>query len=180
MGLGNLRVAANLSVVQLRNPGLVRQVEHVIATTGIDPEQVELEITESTTTREPDYIVRVLGDLKRLGVSISIDDFGIEYSSLNRLKTLPVDRLKMDIQFVHGIDKSPKDQAIAMVIISLAQNLNLKLVAEGVENSTQLDFLRSKMCDEVQGYYFFKPMPAEDIEKVLRSHQNVPVSLPSF
>ena len=180
MGLGNLRVAANLSVVQLRNPGLVRQVEHIIAATGIDPQQVELEITESTTAREPDYIIRVLGDLKRLGVSISIDDFGIEYSSLNRLKTLPVDRLKMDIQFVHGIDKSAKDQAIAMVIIGLAQNLNLKLVAEGVENNTQLDFLRSKMCDEVQGYYFFKPMPAEDIEKVLRSHQNVPVSLSRF
>jgi diguanylate cyclase (GGDEF)-like protein len=167
MGLGNLRIAVNLSVVQLRNPSLVHQVENVILSTGIEPELVELEITESTTTREPDYIIRVLNDLKRLGVSISIDDFGIEYSSLNRLKTLPVDRLKMDIQFVHGIDKSPKDQAIAMVIISLAQNLNLKLVAEGVENRTQLDFLKSRMCDEVQGYYFYKPMAAEEIEQIL-------------
>ncbi len=171
-GLGDLRTAVNLSVVQLRNPGLLRQVEHIILQTGIDPEQVELEITESTTTREPDYIVRVLNDLKGLGVSLSIDDFGIEYSSLNRLKTLPFDRLKMDIQFVHGIDKSSKDQAIAMVIIGLAQNLNLKLVAEGVENTTQLDFLRSKMCDEVQGYYYYKPMPAEEIEQILEKERD--------
>jgi predicted signal transduction protein with EAL and GGDEF domain len=166
--LGALRVAVNLSVVQLRNPGLVEQVADILKRTGVNPAQVELEITESTTMREPDYIIRVLSELKALGVTISIDDFGIEYSSLNRLKMLPVDKLKMDIQFVRGIDKSPKDQAITVVIMNLAKNLNLKLVAEGVESLTQLNFLRNRMCDEVQGFYYFRPMPPEEIEKILR------------
>ncbi len=168
-GFGNLRIAVNLSVVQLRNPGFLGQVQRILEETGIDPNQVELEITESTTTKEPDYIVRVLNQLKSLGVSISIDDFGTEYSSLNRLKLLPVDRIKMDIQFVHGIDKSPKDRAISLVIINLAKNLDLKLIAEGVENSTQLDFLKNRMCDEVQGFYYYKPMPASEVERILQS-----------
>ena len=167
-GLGSLRMAVNLSVVQLRNPNLVAQVSEILEKTGIDTAQVELEITESTTMREPDYIIRVLSELKALGISISIDDFGTEYSSLNRLKMLPVDKLKMDIQFVRGIDKSAKDQAIAVVIMNLAKNLEMKLVAEGVESSTQLSFLKSRMCDEVQGYYYYKPMPAAEVEAILR------------
>lgn len=168
MGLDNLRIAVNLSVVQFRNPGMVSLVEHILEKTSIDPSLVELEITESVTTKEPDYIIRVLNDLKKLGVSISIDDFGTEYSSLHRLKMLPVDKLKMDIQFVRGIDQSPKDQAISLVIMNLAKNLDLKLVAEGVETSTQLNFLKSRMCDEVQGFYYYKPMPAAEVEKILR------------
>ena len=167
-GLVSIRMAVNLSVVQLRNPNLVAQVSDILEKTGIDPAQVELEITESTTMREPDYIIRVLTELKALGISISIDDFGTEYSSLNRLKMLPVDKLKMDIQFVRGIDRSAKDQAIAVVIMNLAKNLEMKLVAEGVESSTQLSFLKSRMCDEVQGYYYYKPMPAAEVEAILR------------
>ena len=168
MGFDNIRMAVNLSVVQIRNTGLVSQVRHIIEKTGIDPQLLELEVTESATTREPDYIVGVLNDLKSLGLSISIDDFGTEYSSLNRLKMLPIDRLKMDIQFVQGIDKSPKDRAITTVIINLAKNLDLKLIAEGVESPTQLSFLRQRMCDEVQGFYYYKPMPAFEIEKILK------------
>jgi len=167
-GIESLRIAVNLSVVQLRNPNFVSQVSDILKRTGIAPAQVELEITESTTMREPDYIIRVLNELKALGVSISIDDFGTEYSSLNRLKMLPVDKLKMDIQFVRGIDKSVKDQAIAVVIMNLAKNLEMRLVAEGVESSTQLNFLKSRMCDEVQGYYYYKPMPSEEVEAVLK------------
>lgn len=179
MGFGNLRISVNLSVVQLRSPSLLSQVKQILDKTGVDPAQVELEITESTTTREPDYIIRVLNDLKGLGVSISIDDFGTEYSSLNRLKLLPVDSLKMDIQFVHGIDKSPKDQAISLVIINLAKNLDLKLIAEGVENRTQLDFLKNRKCDEVQGFYYYKPMPASEVENVL-SGKNLNFSVHSM
>ena len=174
-GLGSLRIAVNLSVVQLRNPNLVAQVSEILEKTGIDTAQVELEITESTTMREPDYIIRVLSELKALGISISIDDFGTEYSSLNRLKMLPVDKLKMDIQFVRGIDKSAKDQAIAVVIMNLAKNLEMKLVAEGVESSTQLSFLKSRMCDEVQGYYYYKPMPAAEVEAILRERTRAEV-----
>lgn len=169
MGYEDIRMAVNLSVVQIRNSSLVNQVKSILDSTGIDPGLLELEVTESATLREPNYIVGVFNDLKKLGISISIDDFGTEYSSLNRLKLLPIDRIKMDIQFVHGIDKSPKDQAITMVIINLAKNLDLKLVAEGVETSSQLDFLKQRMCDEVQGYYYYHPMPASDIEKILES-----------
>ncbi|MCE5235052.1 MAG: EAL domain-containing protein [Clostridiaceae bacterium] len=166
-GYGKLRVAVNISVVQLRSPAFAGVVAHALQKTGIDPAQLELEIAESTMTREPDYIVNVLSDLKALGVSISIDDFGIEYSSLNRLKLLPVDRLKMDMRFVRGIEGGERDKAVTMVIMNLAKNMDLKLVAEGVENSSQLDFLKDRMCDEAQGYFYFKPMPAADIEKIL-------------
>lgn len=168
MGLGDLRIAVNLSVVQLRNPGFVKQVERILEQTGIHPSYLELEITESATTKEADYIIRVLNELKALGVMISIDDFGTEYSSLNRLKMLPIDKIKMDIQFVRGIDKSPKDQAITLIIMNLAKSLDLKLIAEGVESSSQLNFLKNRMCDEVQGFYYYKPMPAAEIVKILQ------------
>ena len=107
--------------------------------------------------------------MKNLGLSISIDDFGTEYSSLNRLKALPVDRIKMDMQFVHGIDGIHKNQAIAKVIINLAKSLDLKLVAEGVETSTQMEFLNQKMCYEMQGFYYYRPMPAEEVVKLLKN-----------
>ena len=108
--------------------------------TGINPSLVELEITESAMMKEPDYIISVLNDLKSLGISISIDDFGTEYSSLNRLKMLPIDSLKMDIQFVRGIEKSQKDQAITIVILNLAKNLDLKIVAEALKTNCSVIF----------------------------------------
>ncbi len=167
--LPHFRMAVNLSTVQLKNPHFVTNVDRILDEIGLDPKYLELEITESIATKESDYIVDVLNRLKRLGVSISIDDFGVEYSSLNRLKTLPIDRIKIDIQFIHGIEKSEKDQAIIKVIINLAKSLSLRVVAEGVETAEQLEFLAQKMCDEVQGYYYYRPMPAEDIESLLKS-----------
>jgi len=110
----------------------------------------------------------VLSALKKLGISISIDDFGTEYSSLSRLTSMPIDRIKMDIQFVRSIHKSDKDKAIALGIIGLAHNLGLKVIAEGVETEMQLDFLSQKNCDEIQGFYFYRPVNAEDFEKILR------------
>lgn len=166
-GLPRLRMAVNLSVIQLRNPHLVSQVASIITETGLEPQYLELEITESAAVKQASYITSVLGELKRLGITISIDDFGTEYSSLSRLKTLPIDRIKMDMQFVHGIEKSEKDRAITKVIINLAKSLGLKVIAEGVETYTQLEFLNQKMCDEVQGYYYFKPMPAKEVEALL-------------
>ena len=169
MGHTGLRVAVNLSVVQLRNPDLVAQIRSILQRTGLHPRLLELEITESATTKEAAYIIDVLNSLKSLGLMLSIDDFGTEYSSLNRLKILPIDRLKMDIQFVHGIDRSEKDRAITTIILNLAHSLNLKLVAEGLESETQLAFLRRHNCDEVQGYYFHRPMPAQQAEWLLQS-----------
>lgn len=166
-GMKPVRMAVNLSFVQVRNPKLVGQVESILAETGLDPRYLELEITESVATKESNYIIDVFNNLKKLGVSLSIDDFGTEYSSLSRLKLLPVDRIKMDMQFVRGIDGTEKDRAIVKVIINLARNLGIPVIAEGVETHTQLKYLKQRLCDEVQGFYFFKPMPAAEVEAII-------------
>lgn len=166
MGYSDLRMAVNVSVQQLRNSRFIQTVEDTLRETGLPARYLELEITESVTNGNTDNIVAVLHRLKALGVSISIDDFGTEYSSLSRLKFLPVDRIKIDMQFVQGIERSDKDRAISKVIINLARSLRLKVIAEGVETASQLDFLSRGMCDEIQGYYYYKPMPAEEVEGV--------------
>jgi EAL domain-containing protein (putative c-di-GMP-specific phosphodiesterase class I) len=143
-------------------------VGNILRETGLKPEYLELEITESIAIHEFYYIFEVLNELKKLGVYIAIDDFGTEYSSLSRLKLLPIDRIKMDIQFVRSIEISEKDRAITKVIINLAKDLGLKVIAEGVENERQLEFLSQRMCDEIQGFYYYKPMPADEVERVLK------------
>ncbi|WP_283608849.1 EAL domain-containing protein [Faecalispora anaeroviscerum] len=170
MGCENLRMAVNVSVQQLRNPKFHQLVEEILQTTNLPPHCLELEITESVANGNTDNIVSMLHQLKALGVSISIDDFGTEYSSLSRLKLLPIDRIKMDTQFVHGIEKDSKDRAISKIIINLAKNLRMKVIAEGVETEPQLAFLSQKMCDEVQGFYYYRPMPANKAETLLREN----------
>lgn len=167
MGLPHLRIAVNLSIEQFRDRNLVSLIKRILSETGLESKYLELEITESTAVDGSDNITKVLYKLKELGVSISIDDFGTEYSSLSRLKTLPVDRIKIDMQFVHGISEGNKDEAIAKTIIQLAKNLELKVIAEGVETETQFEFFNKNMCDEIQGYFFYKPMPALEIEALL-------------
>lgn len=169
LGLPPARMAVNLSVEQIRNPKLVSIVERTLRETGLCPKYLELEITESTAVKEANYIIRVLNELKDLGVSIAIDDFGTEYSSLSRLKMLPIDRIKMDMLFVQGISDNEKDEAIARIIIQLGKNLGLNIIAEGVETEMQMNFLEKQVCDEVQGFYYYKPMPAEEIETILLS-----------
>ena len=168
MGCTNLRMAVNVSVQQLRNPKFIPLVKEILQTIELPPNCLELEVTESVANGNTDHIITVLHRLKALGVSLSIDDFGTEYSSLSRLKLLPVDRIKMDMQFVHGIEKNNKDRAISKVIINLAKNLKMKVTAEGVETEPQLDFLSQRMCDEVQGFYCYRPMPADEAEALLR------------
>lgn len=167
LGLPPIRIAVNLSVEQFRDPELISIVARTLGDTGLEPKYLELEITESAS-HDRDNIMRVLHELKKLGVSIAIDDFGIEYSSLSRLKVLPVDRIKIDMQFVQGITESDKDEAIAKTIVQLAKNLKLNVTAEGVETQSQFEFFKKQMCDEVQGFFFFKPMPVEEVEDILR------------
>ncbi len=168
MGLGNYRMAVNLSAVQMIDPKIVEKLELIIEKTEIDPKCIELEITEGAAIQEADHVIGVLNRLKKLGVSIAIDDFGTEYSSFRRLKALPIDQIKIDMQFIQGIEKNEKDRAITMVIIKLAKSLGLNVLAEGVETRQQLDYLKEKECDYVQGYYYYRPMPAEEIEDLLR------------
>ena len=167
MGLAHLQMAVNLSGIQFINAHIADDVERILRETKLDPKYLELEITESIAIKETDFVIDVLNKLKKIGVSIAIDDFGTEYSSLSRLKKLPIDRIKIDMEFIKGIEKNEKDQAITMVIINLAKSLGMNVLAEGVETAPQLDFLNQKMCDYVQGYYYYRPMPAEEIEKIL-------------
>jgi diguanylate cyclase (GGDEF)-like protein len=166
-GLKPIRMAVNLSIEQCRRADLVDMIKEVLEETGLDPVYLELEITESVASRETDFICGMLEAIRELGVSISIDDFGTEYSSLSRVKRLPIDRIKIAMEFVHGISICDKDEAIAKIIINLADNLGIKVIAEGVETKLQYDFLKAHLCDEIQGYYFYKPMPAEGVEKEL-------------
>jgi EAL domain-containing protein (putative c-di-GMP-specific phosphodiesterase class I) len=126
-------------------------------------------VTESAAINQshgPDETIR---RLKGLGLSISIDDFGTEYSSLRRIKELPVDRIKIDMQFIRGLEDNEKDRAITLTIIDLARNLGLRVIAEGVETEQQMDFLRRNGCDEIQGYFCYRPMPPDELEYMVRA-----------
>jgi EAL domain-containing protein (putative c-di-GMP-specific phosphodiesterase class I) len=169
-GLPDIRISVNVSTFQFRNSNLSSQVSDALKETGLDPKYLDLEITESIAMTEDNYILDVLNSLKDLGVSVTIDDFGTDYSSLSRLNILPIDRLKLDIQFIRNIGKSHKDNAIIKGIIDLAHNLELKVLAEGVEEEPQLSFLRRTACDEIQGFYFSRPISADETEIVLRNN----------
>ena len=168
-GYPNLRMGVNLSLVQVMSGDIENQVRKVLAETGMDPELLELEITESTAMQPDAKVVEILRNLKSIGITISIDDFGTEYSSLKRLKDMPIDRIKIAMSFIHGIAESRKDEAITMTIITLARNLGVYTIAEGVETKQQLNFLQKRMCDEIQGFFFYKPMPAREIEALLKT-----------
>ena len=164
-----LRVAVNLSACQFRQTMLLQVVRRIVDESGIGAEWLELELTESVIMDDIQTSSTVLRDLKEMGVHISMDDFGTGYSSLSLLKRLPLDTLKIDQSFVRDITTDPDDAAIVDAIISLAHSLRLRVIAEGVETSEQLDFLRSRGCDEVQGYLFSRPRPVAEIERWLRN-----------
>jgi len=159
-GLGRQRVAVNISARHFQQPGFVDWVMDVLRETRLDPTCLDLELTETSIMENAERAAAVLTDIRRLGVRVSIDDFGTGYSSLSYLKTLPIDSLKLDQSFVKGATTDPDDAALVMAIVTLAHNLRLKVVAEGVETEEQLAFLRLLRCDEGQGYLFGKPVPA--------------------
>lgn len=167
MGLPPVRVAVNVSAAQFKNPRFLSIITSILEETGLNPKYLEIEITESVVSMQCDELYDLMKKIKDIGISVAIDDFGTEYSSLSRLKNLPIDRIKMDMQFVKGIELNKKDQAIAAVIIGLAKSLGIKVIAEGIETAKQLAYLSRKMCDEVQGYYFYKPMPANEVESLM-------------
>jgi len=168
-GLPKIHVAVNLSVRQFQNTDIVKKVGNILKETGMDSQYLELEITESVFMKETGHVIEILSAFRNQGIAISIDDFGTEYSSLNYLKRLPVDKIKIAMQFVQGIDVSDRDEAITKAIIVLAKSLGLGVIAEGVETEKQLAFLSQRMCYEIQGFYYYKPMPAHEVEGLLRN-----------
>ncbi len=160
----DITVAVNLSARQFQQPDVVEMVRSALDATALDPETLELEITESNAMQNAENTIYTLRELKSLGVRISMDDFGTGYSSLNYLKRFPIDILKLDQMFVREAVTDPSDAAIVAAVIQLAHSLHLRVVAEGVERQDQLDFLTRQGCDIIQGYFFSQPLPAEQLE----------------
>ncbi|HKB81057.1 MAG TPA: EAL domain-containing protein [Thermoanaerobaculia bacterium] len=167
MGFPDFRVAVNLSARQFRELSLVDGIEAAIRESRTDPKSLELEITESVAMENLDLTFKVLERLRQLGISIAIDDFGMGHSSLSYLKRFPIDALKIDRNFVEDLPDRFEDAAIVRSVIELAQGLNLRVVAEGVETKPQLDFLKEHGCREVQGFYFGFPVPAPQFQETL-------------
>jgi len=140
----------------------------------MDPHLLELEITESMVMHNPARMTLKLSEIKKMGVRLAIDDFGTGYSSLAQLKHFPIDTLKVDRSFVHNIPRDTEDNAITEAIIAMGKTLSLTVVAEGVETREQLAFLKQHACDEIQGYYFSKPVPPEQFADLLRAHVPAP------
>jgi EAL domain-containing protein (putative c-di-GMP-specific phosphodiesterase class I) len=166
-GIGALRMAVNISARQLQRPGLDAAVRAALAETGVSPHCLELEITESSVMLDPAHARSVLQSLRELGVQLSIDDFGTGYSSLAYLKRLPLDRLKIDRSFIHGIPADGDDAAIVETIIVMTHKLGLRVIAEGVETLEQRLQLIRQGCDEMQGFLLAEPVPAAQLPPLL-------------
>jgi len=167
-GLLAVPVAVNVSAVQFRQAGFCELIRRVLHETGLAPQYLELELTESLLLSNADVMFSVLQELKAMGLKLAIDDFGTGYSSLSYLKQFPVGKLKIDRSFIRDIAVNPDDAAITTAITSLAKSLNLKVIAEGVEDEAQMTFLRAHQCDEIQGYYFSKPLAVDKVADKLR------------
>ncbi len=175
-GLSVPPVAVNLSARQFLQKDLEATVRLILRESEVDPSLIQFELTESLLMKEPEAAARTLRGLKESGVRISVDDFGTGYSSLAYLKRFPIDALKIDHAFIRDVTTNPEDAAIALAIIGLAHGLKLKVVAEGVETEGQLNFLSMHACDEMQGYYFSRPLPPSECEAMLREGRRLSLS----
>jgi diguanylate cyclase (GGDEF)-like protein len=182
LGYEALRIAVNISARQFQQHDIARAIVRALDYAQLAPEHLELELTESSIMNNAEFAIDVLTGLKQMGVKISIDDFGTGFSSLNYLKRLPIDSLKIDESFVRDATTDPDDAALVMAVITLGHNLRLSVVAEGVETEEQLRFLHLLRCDEIQGFLFSRPLPAEEFVQLLgreeprsRNLQGVPI-----
>ncbi len=174
-GLPPIRVAVNITAQQFSHQDVVKLVKDALQESQLDPAYLELELTENVIVSNMD-IIRAMTELKELGVTVAIDDFGTGYSSLSYLKKIPLDRLKIDSSFIQHIQSANDDEVIIRAIIAMAKNLNLEVLAEGVETQNQLNFLKSHECGDVQGYYFSKPLNREELESYLKNPANLEIA----
>ena len=164
-----LVVSVNVSARQFHSPRLVAEVDEILQETGLEPGCLALEITESVIQDDVEAAIETLEELRRLGVGLEIDDFGTGYSSFSYLKRFPVDTLKIDKSFVSGLGEGVEDAAIAQAIVSVAHTLGLKATAEGVETREQLEQLKEIGCDQVQGYFFSRPLDREAVASFMET-----------
>ena len=167
-GLPTVTVAVNVSAVQFRQGDFCELIRKVLHETGLAPQYLDLELTESILLANADLMLSVVQELRAMGLALAIDDFGTGYSSFGYLRQFPVSKLKIDSSFIRDVAVKPDDAAITGAIINMAKSLNLKVIAEGVENEAQMSFLRAHQCDEIQGYYFSKPLPVDQVADKLR------------
>ena len=172
--VGPVRVAVNVSSRQFAEGDLEGEVTRALAQYGVPAELLELELTETALMSNAERTIVVLGKLKKIGVKVAIDDFGTGYSSLAYLQRFPIDKLKIDIAFVRNITSNPNDAAIALAIVSMAHSLKLSVVAEGVESRPQLEYLRRNRCDEIQGFYFSRALPALELGQMIAAGAGLP------
>ena len=178
-GFGRLRIAVNVSARHFRQANFLDRVVQTLRDTRLDPVCLELELTETSIMENPEAAAVLLSKIRKLGARVAIDDFGTGYSSLSYLKRLPIDTVKLDRSFVKVATSHPDDAALVIAIITLAHDLGLKVIAEGVETEEQMNFLRLLRCDEAQGYLFSKPVPAEDFESTLTLGPQRKLSIPA-
>jgi diguanylate cyclase (GGDEF)-like protein/PAS domain S-box-containing protein len=171
-GHSNLRVSVNIATKHFQHPSFVSDVTKILEGVALSPKSLELEITENSLLDSTKSTISTLEAIKELGIQIAIDDFGTGYSSLSYLKKFPISTLKIDQTFVYELPENDGDRAIVSSIINLAHNLGLRVVAEGVENLEVLHYLQAENCDEMQGYYFSRPIPADDVKNFLENHDN--------
>ena len=170
-GIEPFIMAVNCSAIQLVRTDMAAVIKETLQSTGLNPAYLEIELTESLLMQDVEGGIKILQALKDLGLHVSIDDFGTGFSSLSYLKRLPVDKLKIDQSFVKDLTTDPGDAAIVISMITLAHNLDLTVVAEGVETEEQLGFLRAEACDEAQGYLISKPMPGEEFAEWVQTRE---------
>jgi diguanylate cyclase (GGDEF)-like protein/PAS domain S-box-containing protein len=171
-GMGPITLSVNLSSVQFRHADLPEMVSAVLRDAGLPPHLLELELTEGAAMANPESAVAVMNDLHARGIRMAIDDFGTGYSSLSYLKKFKISKIKIDQTFVRDITVDPDDKAIVAAIIKMADNLGMVTIAEGVETQAQLDYLREQGCDQLQGYFFSRPLPPEQFIEFIDEHQN--------
>jgi EAL domain-containing protein (putative c-di-GMP-specific phosphodiesterase class I) len=176
LGFEHIYVAVNLSARQFQDPELLSMVKRAVFEEGVPPERLELEITESTAMHDIEQTIEILGEIKKMGVRVALDDFGMEYSSLNYLKRLPVDTIKIDQSFIRGGVEDPVNQAIVNAVIQIAGSLGLMVIAEGVETRYQLLFLHGLRCYGIQGYIFSKPVPTDQFLLLLAENKTLEIT----
>lgn len=179
-GLPLIKMAVNISSYQFKEQNLVELTAKVLQETNLEAKYLEIEITESLIIENVQQAINTMNQLHGMGITLSLDDFGTGYSSLNYLKRLPIDVLKIDQSFVRELTIGSDDAAIVKAIISLAHNLQLRVIAEGVENQAQLEYLQRHSCDEIQGYYISRPVSAEALAKLLQQESELSCNINNF